>query len=355
VTASRRIAVAMSGGVDSSVAAALLVEAGEEVFGLMLRLWNRQNGYTNRCCSPKDMANARQIAGRLGIPFYVLDAQQLFKRQVVDFFADGYAQGLTPNPCMECNRSVRWDFLLRQALALGATHLATGHYARVVQSGGEFELLRAVDRSKDQSYVLSVLGQAQLRHAVFPLGEMTKAEVRDHARQLKLAVADRRESQDLCFVGGGDYRGLLQELGVPLPPPGAIVDRGGTRLGQHSGLSGYTIGQRKGLGVAASQPLYVLSKEGETNTLVVGTREELGTRSFHAGRMNWVSDRPPAQPVRALVRVRYRAREVLAEVRPRGPDRVEVELDEPLPDVAPGQAAVFYERYRCLGGGTILA
>ncbi|MGA9533001.1 MAG: tRNA 2-thiouridine(34) synthase MnmA [Anaerolineales bacterium] len=354
MTGGRRIAVAMSGGVDSSVAAALLANAGEDVIGIMLRLWSGGPSGTNRCCSPDDMARARSIAGQLGIPFYAIDVQDRFKSDVVDFFVDGYTHGVTPNPCMECNRSIRWDFLLDHALALGATHMATGHYARVRQQNGTYQLLRAVDRSKDQSYVLSVMGQPQLAHAVFPLGDLTKVEVRQHARELELPVADRSDSQDLCFAGSGDYRTLLQHMNVKLPPPGSISNLAGDVIGTHDGLAFYTIGQRKGIGISAPHPLYVIEKDIENNRLVVGPREALGRSTFLVDRVNWVED-PPTAPLDVKVRVRYQAAETGARVTPQDGPSAQVNLAEPIPDVTPGQAAVFYQGERCLGGGLIRA
>lgn len=352
----RRVAVAMSGGVDSSVAAALLVEQGEDVFGVMLRLWSagEEGGAANRCCSPQDVADARRVAQQLGIPFYVLDARETFKRFVVDFFLDGYAKGVTPNPCLECNRHIRWGFLLDHAVALGATHLATGHYARAVERDGCWLLHRAVDRDKDQSYVLSVLGQGQLARALFPIGDYTKDEVRAHARRLGLPVADRRESQDLCFLGDADYRAFVRAYAASPPTDGPIVDRLGRILGRHHGLADYTIGQRRGLGISAPQPLYVVDKQAANNTLVVGPREALGRRTFFVRNANWVAGTPPASPFEASVRVRYKAKEVRASVQALRSDQVRVDMAESVPDVTPGQAAVFYDGPVCLGGGIIL-
>ncbi len=343
----------MSGGVDSSVAAALLVEAGHRAFGVMLRLWSRQDGSTNRCCSPEDMAAARKIASQLGIPFYAIDVQDRFKRNVVDLFVDGYAHGVTPNPCLECNRDIRWTFLLGQALALGATHLATGHYARVVEEGGRYGLRRAADRRKDQSYVLSVLGQDQLAHAFFPLGGMTKTEVREAARRFGLSVADRPESQDLCFLGGQDYRGFLAEYSPPSPGP--ILDRQGRRIGEHAGLQAYTIGQRRGLGLPASYPLYVLEKDLRRNALVVGSRQDLARTEFVAGPAHWVSGTAPAGERQVHIQVRYRSPEVAATVIPEQNGDVKIRTHEPVYDVTPGQAAVVYEGEDCLGMGLIRA
>lgn len=349
--AEMRTAVAMSGGVDSSVAAARLVQEGQDVFGIMLRLWSSGPQQPNRCCSPADMDRARQVADQLDIPFYVLDVQDLFKAQIVDFFLDGYAKGLTPNPCIECNRTIRWEHLLNHALGLGATHLATGHYARV-RHNGEYILERAIDRSKDQSYVLSVLGQGQLKHALFPLGDWTKDRVREIARELDLPVASRPESQDLCFVGRQDYREFLLDQGHEMPR-GPIQTSQGESLGQHNGLAGYTIGQRRGIGVAADEPLYVIEKRPATNTLVVGPRDQLGRSKFRIDRVNWTSSRTPDGPLDATVQVRYRAPEVRAVCSPAGDGQWQIELEEPLPDITPGQSAVLYAAERVLGSGII--
>ncbi len=356
-----RVVAAMSGGVDSSVAAALLVRQGYDVVGLMMRLWGEpeaEGGRFNRCCSPDAMAQARRVAAQLGIPFYVVDAQAPFKASVVDFFVDGYLAGLTPNPCLECNRHIRWTFLLEKALALEAAYLATGHYARVRPSETRgpdrpYELLKGRDERKDQSYVLSVMGQAQLRHALFPVGEHTKAEIRSLARELGLPVADRPESQDLCFLSDGNYRRFLAEHTDGQIRPGPIVRRDGTLLGEHGGLAHYTIGQRKGLGVASPEALYVLGSRPETNALIVGGQAELGGDRLTARRVNWVAGGPPDEPIRAEVKIRYKAAPAPALVTPLADGRVEVQFDRNLRDITPGQAAVFYDGEVCLGGGII--
>jgi tRNA-uridine 2-sulfurtransferase len=347
----------MSGGVDSSVAAARLVRQGYDVIGLMMRLWaedgDTNGGVHNRCCSPDAMAQARHVAEGLDVPFYVVDGQAPFKAHVVDFFVEGYAAGVTPNPCLECNRHIRWDYLLRQALALEAEALATGHYARVREAGGEWQLLKGRDEHKDQSYVLSVMGQAELRHALFPVGELTKSEVRAQARELGLAVAERPESQDLCFLADGSYRRFIAEHAPEAVRPGPIVDRAGQVLGEHRGLPFYTIGQRKGIGVAGPQPLYVLDTDTARNALIVGQRDELGSDRLTARRVNWVAGAPPAGPFRAAVKIRYKAAEAPATVTPTGEHGAEVAFDRPLRDITPGQAAVFYDGEVCLGGGII--
>jgi tRNA-specific 2-thiouridylase len=349
----RVVAVAMSGGVDSSVAAALLAETGEQVFGLMLRLWSAGERYPNRCCSPRDVSNARNVCAQLGIPFYVLDAQEPFKRSVVDRFVAGYQLGITPNPCLACNREIRWGLLFEKALQLGATHMATGHYARRESRNGSFHLLRAVDRAKDQSYVLSVLGQREIQYSLFPLGELEKPEVRSHARSLDLEIADRQDSQDLCFLGGADYRSFLSDHGLVSANPGPILDQSGEQLGTHPGLHAFTLGQRKGLRISASHPLYVVAKDRAANTLVVGPREALLQDAFKVEKLNWISGAPPGSATPIQVQVRYRARAVNCSLDERERDSARVELTEALPAVTPGQAAVFYMGEECLGGGII--
>jgi tRNA-specific 2-thiouridylase len=350
----RRIAVAMSGGVDSSVAAALLVEQGEDVFGIMLRLWSAGPDEANRCCTPDDVNRAREIAAQLKIPFYVLDVRELFRDTVVEAFIRGYANGLTPNPCLTCNRHIRWGFLLDHAVAMGATTIATGHYARVEERADGCHLLRAKDRLKDQSYVLSVLNQGQLSKTVLPLGCFSKPEVREKARQLRFTTSDRPESQDLCFLGKLDYRSFLQSDDPHLFQPGPVLTREGEKIGEHEGLAGYTIGQRKGIRIAADRPLYVLEKDMQENSLIVGYREELGRNQFEVGSLNWISGRAQETSINAKVRVRYRAYEVSAVVDPIDQEHARVSLERPLPDVTPGQAAVFYNDDECLGSGLIL-
>jgi tRNA-specific 2-thiouridylase len=347
------VAIAMSGGVDSSTAAALLVEQGYDVFGVMLRLWSAPD-QSNRCCSPEDMALARRIAAQLDIPFYALDVQDRFKQAVVDPFLDDYLAGNTPNPCLNCNRTIRWGFLHDKAVAMGAAFLATGHYARLTRTNAGVKLLRSLDRSKDQSYVLGLLPQEKLARSLFPLGELTKEEVRTEAKRFNLPVADRPDSQDLCFVGGTDYREFLgQQRGDQLPGPGEIVNQNGLSLGQHDGIAFYTIGQRRGLGISSPEPLYVQEKDANTNTLTVGPRQALGRTRFHVGQVNWVSGSVPEAPIQVDVRVRYKAQEVPGQIRALSSEEAEVELARPVPDVTPGQAAVFYSGEECLGGGII--
>jgi tRNA-specific 2-thiouridylase len=348
-----RIAIAMSGGVDSSVSAALLKEAGHDIFGVMLRLWSPSQDIRNRCCSPDDLSLAQQVSATLEIPFYTLDAKDIFKATVVDPFIHGYAKGITPNPCLICNRDIRWGFLLERVLAMGATHMATGHYARVVRQANQYQLLRAVDGSKDQSYILSVLNQQQLSHARFPLGNYHKDQVRELASTFNLPVADRGESQDLCFLGDLDYREFLEMQQVPLPPPGPILDTQGNLLGEHTGLATFTIGQRKGIGLTAPEPYYVLQKDMSTNRLIVVQQRDLGRDEFFVDQLNWISGEAPQTAIQAQTRIRYKSREVQSTLVPEDQTRVRVKLEESLPDVTPGQAAVFYKGELCLGGGII--
>jgi tRNA-specific 2-thiouridylase len=346
----------MSGGVDSSVAAALLKERGYEVVGMMLRLWSEPGTEdSNRCCMPDAMALARRVAARLEIPFYVLDAKEIFRKTVVQSFLDGYARGETPNPCLICNRQIRWTFLLEHALALGADFMATGHYARLVRADdGIMQLRRAVDAAKDQSYVLHVLDQERLRRALFPVGEYPKPEIRKLAESYGLPTSSRRDSQDLCFLAGGDYRDFIGRNGADMQRRGPIIDRDGKVLGEHTGLANYTIGQRKGLGVAGPSPLYVIEKIVASNTIVVGAEAELGTRRLTAAEVNWVSGLPIRRPTQANVKTRYTAREQPATIIPlEEGGQVEVLFEAPQRDITPGQAAVFYQDDLLLGGGII--
>lgn len=350
-----KVVVAMSGGVDSSAAAALLKEQGYDVVGMMLRLWSEPGREdSNRCCTPDSMAQARRVAAILDIPFYVVDAKDVFRETVVEYFLAGYARGGTPNPCLVCNRQIRWTFLLDHALALGAEYMATGHYARVRKAEkGNIELLRAVDRGKDQSYVLHVLTQDKLQRALFPVGEYAKPEIRAIAEKHGLPTASRKDSQDLCFLAGDDYRNFIKRNAAEMLEPGAIVTRDGKVLGAHNGLANYTIGQRKRLGIASPVPLYVITKDATRNALIVGTQNELGAAELTARGVNWISGETPRDSFRAEVKIRYTAKEVPAWVRPMDGGQVKVAFDAPVRDATKGQAAVFYEGEKMLGGGII--
>ncbi|MCB9121217.1 MAG: tRNA 2-thiouridine(34) synthase MnmA [Caldilineaceae bacterium] len=352
------VVVAMSGGVDSSVAAALLVERGYNCIGVMMRLWaetGEGEGSTNKCCSLESVHDARRVADALGIPFYLINVEQPFKAKVVDFFIDGYSHGVTPNPCIECNRHIRFDYLLNYARRLGADYLATGHYARLRRGAdGAVHLLKGVDEAKDQSYVLSVLGQAELNDVLFPVGDFPKAEVRRLAAARGLPIASKHDSMDLCFVFDDDYRRFLHTWAAGAMRPGPIVDRSGRVYGEHSGLPGYTIGQRKGLGISgAAEPLFVLELDYRHNTLVVGTAAELGRASLTAERVTWTLDEAPPAGSRVQCKIRYKAQAVDCTIFPQEGARVAVRFDEPLRDITPGQGAIFYDGDLCLGGGII--
>jgi len=371
-----RIVVAMSGGVDSSVAAALLKEQGHEVIGMMLRLWSEpgtieddgvERVVQNKCCSLEAVDDARRVARMLDIPFYLVNVEQEFKHRIVDSFYEDYVAGRTPNPCLTCNRHIRFTVLLNRALALEADYLATGHYVRVDDHPltGKRRLRRAVDREKDQSYVLHVLNQHQLAHACFPLGSYTKPEVRTMAAERGMSVATKAESQEICFVANNDYRGFIDRYAatkaaempvmaaagaastgsaplIAIPKPGPIYNQQGSVVGRHRGLAYYTIGQRKGLGITSAEPLHVLKIDAANNALIVGPAAALEQREFIVGAIHYVSGGTPVQPFEALVRVRYKAPEQPALVTPLEHRRVHVALASPQRAITPGQAAVFY-------------
>jgi tRNA-specific 2-thiouridylase len=352
---SQKVVVAMSGGVDSSVAAALLQDQGYEVIGMMMRLWSEDGRSSqNRCCTPEAMGIAREVAGMLDIPFYAIDAKQAFRDTVVEYFLDGHTNGETPNPCLACNREIRWEFLLNQALNIGADFMATGHYVRLVHDEGQnIQLFEAKDQNKDQSYVLSVLNQDKLKHALFPLGDLLKSEVYEIAKQKKLPAAQSKESQDLCFLGGDDYRDFLSRNAPTLAVPGPIMSSDGEILGEHAGLVHYTIGQRKGIGVSAPKPLYVLNKRQSDNTLIIGDLEELGKRFLDTGRVNWLSGQAPDRAFDGSVKIRYSANKAPARIIPQKNASIHVEFESPMRDITPGQAAVVYKGEKVLGSGLI--
>jgi len=355
----------MSGGVDSAVAALLLVQQGYDVLGLMMRLWAEEEGDTdgqglraNRCCTPQGVEDARRVAQLLDIPFYLLNYEREFKAAVVDPFVGEYAAGRTPNPCLACNRHIKFGLLLERARSLGADLLATGHYARIVQGEGRYRLLKSADRRKDQSYVLYMLGQRELGQVLFPLGELTKDEVRARAAQAGLPVGEKPESQEICFVGDEGYHPFLSRQAPATVRPGPIVDATGRVLGQHQGLAFYTVGQRHGLGLASSGhtdvkgPLYVLRLDPVRNALVVGPEEALGQQELIAGQVSFVAGyAPPVSGVTA--KVRYKAPEAPGTLLPLDEGRVRLVFDQPQRAITPGQAVVFYQGEEVLGGGII--
>jgi tRNA-specific 2-thiouridylase len=353
----QRVVVALSGGVDSAVAAALLVEQGYETIGLMMRLWAEAadgRPSLNRCCSLDAIEDARAVCRHLGIPFYVINYELPFLDRVVGPFVVDYSRGRTPNPCLACNRYLKFGMLLERALALDARFLATGHYARVRQSDDRYQLLRGRDPDKDQSYALYNLGQHELRHVLFPVGELMKGEVREVARRTSLPVADKPESQEICFIPGGDYRRFVRERAPQAFRPGPIVDRAGRVLGQHRGLPGYTIGQRKGLGIAGPEPLYVLEIDVARNALVVGPASELGRSALLAEDVNWVSGEPPTRPMSVTAMIRLHGQETAAVVTPLPGRQARVTFARPQRNITPGQAAVYYAGEVLLGGGRIV-
>ncbi len=353
-----RVVVAMSGGVDSSVAAALLVEQGYEVIGVMMRLWAEASPLdgvegVNRCCTLDAVEDARRVAAQLGIPFYVVNYEAAFKRHVVDYFIAEYGRGRTPNPCLACNRYIRFGRLLRQAQELGAAYLATGHYAQVDRVDGRYRLRMGADRNKDQSYVLYMLGQEELARVLFPVGGYTKPQVRAMARRWGLPVAEKKESMDLCFVRDGDYQRFLREQAPEAIRPGPILDTAGREIGRHAGLPFYTVGQRRGLGIAAPEALYVIRLDVERNALIVGPARELGRRTLLAGEVRYVRGAPPGEPLRVQAKIRYKARLAKATWTPLADDQAQVVFDSPLRDITPGQAVVAYVGDEVVGGGVI--
>ena len=353
----KRVVVAMSGGVDSSVAAGLLQQAGYEVLGVTMRLWTQEDAaasrHHKRCCSVEDTDDARAACEVLGIRHYVLNLEREFAENVVDHFVREYTLGRTPNPCLECNDRVKFRPLLDHALALNANYLATGHYVRVRRSEGVYELHRAVDPSKDQSYVLYTLGQPELSRTLFPVGELPKTEIRRLAHEWRLPNADKPDSADICFIPSGDYRAFVRER-VPATP-GAIVDASGEKLGEHEGIVNYTIGQRRGLPArGGGEPLFVVDLDAETNTVIAGDNADLMAEGLIAQDLSFVSSEPPATEMGADVRIRYRSEPVPSRVRIDG-DRAEVRFDRRQRAVTPGQAAVFYNGDNVIGGGTIVS
>lgn len=355
-TTSQRVVVAMSGGVDSSVAAGLLKEQGYDVIGVTMQIWPKADApKVGGCCSLSAVEDARRVAAKLGIPHYVMNFREPFARLVIDNFVEEYRRGHTPNPCVRCNQLVKFDLLLERARGLGAEHIATGHYARVCYDDGRrrWLLKRGIDRSKDQSYALYTMTQEQLAHTLFPLGNIEKEETRRIAESLGLVVADKPESQDICFVPEIGYRNFLRAVAPDIVKKGPIMDTKGNVVGEHEGIAFYTVGQRRGLGIAAQKPLYVLKIDPEANAVIVGEEEELYARRFAAKDVNLISMETITRPLAVSASIRYNMPDAPGILRPLDEKWVEFEFDEPRKSVTPGQAAVFYVDEEVIGGGTI--
>jgi tRNA-uridine 2-sulfurtransferase len=337
--------VAMSGGVDSSVAAALLKEAGHEVTGVTMRVTDDRRAETD----------AAEAAERLGIPHQVIDLREVFAERIIDYFCGEYGRGRTPNPCVFCNRDIKFGAMREEAAKTGAEYFATGHYARIAQDNrGGYILKKGRDKNKDQSYFLCRLTQEQLSRTLFPVGEMTKDEVRKKATEMGLPAASRPESQEICFIPDNDHAAFVVRYTAETGRPGPIIDEDGRTLGRHRGIAQYTVGQRRGLGIATAEPLYVTDIEPASNTVVVGRKERIYDMGLIADNLNWIGIGPPEYPISAKAKIRYRHEEAEARVEPMGDGRIYVKFSLPQAAITPGQSVVFYDGEKVLGGGTIV-